>query len=144
MKKNEHAQDATLVYPASLFGKPLHNKKLHRDRDRDQDAPLLVSKVRTASEIGRRETNEDRFKVESNFVVTGDKVHNDVADASLSFFGMFDGHAGCLAADLWKDTVVQFFVDNLKKGMSPNDAFIETYRQIERRDRHYCIIHTRQ
>lgn len=72
---------------------------------------IPLDRIGTASLVGRRKVNEDRFKVEE-------------LDSDLLYFGIFDGHGGELAVDY----VNNHMLDHLRFWLSKSTDLFEVLR----------------
>ncbi|KAM7256002.1 hypothetical protein ACFE04_011743 [Oxalis oulophora] len=88
-----------------------HNDDDDDDNDNDDDyIPILRSGA--WADIGFRTNMEDVYLCLDNFTRNYGLNHDDVADVSVAFYGVFDGHGGKHAADFASRHLPRFIVED--------------------------------
>jgi serine/threonine protein phosphatase PrpC len=87
-------------------------------------AALRVVGVGSASEMGRRDYNEDEILMRPKFA-------QPPLQGPLSFFALFDGHGGRKAAEYARDHLLDNLKFSIWQGLAPEDAFRFAYQRTE-------------
>ena len=91
-------------------------------------------KFHAREEIGDRDKMEDATCCLSGFINTGeiDQSLNGVVYENLSFFGVFDGHAGSRASSYCAENMHKILADKLSKAFSNKTSLEQTEKEIKR------------